>query len=130
MNFIEMCALLFLLAYVNSAPMRDLDPVFEEIDRCLYEGTSSNAKLRSQWRTVRRYFIRRSNTTEALENSTMNSNVSGSASLSEVNKPPVTSGFSQESGIDITPGSSLLTQTTFSPLKVHYDDYNYPGLAP
>lgn len=143
MHFLEICTLLALLTYVDSVPVKDLDPDLGEIDRTVYTGTFSNGgsgKLMAKLCIVRRHFIRRSNTTEAPGHSTLNRGASETfatvpestefTASSEETTGPVTWESSQELGTGTAQSTSLHTRTTFSPLKVHYDDYNYPVLAP
>ncbi|VDL19866.1 unnamed protein product [Hymenolepis diminuta] len=143
MHLLEICTVLALLTYVDSVPVKDLDPDLGETDRTVYTGTFSNGgsgKLTAKWCLVRHHFIRCNNTTEAPGHSALNTGASETLATvaesteftasSEETTGHVTWESSQELGTGATQSTSLHTRTTFSPLKVHYDDYNYPVLAP
>ncbi|EUB64335.1 hypothetical protein ECG_04422 [Echinococcus granulosus] len=121
--------ILVIFAYVESAPLRG-DSNLEEIDRVVYfgtfeEGSSMKPSKALLW-IEKRCFGRPSGSglvaspegTEAPTSPSATAAIKLTENISEV--PKLHSSFGSDSTVEM--------QSTFSPLKVHYDDYNYPIL--
>lgn len=125
MQCLLICAVFVFFARIRSLSLGEADPSLREIEQITYSGHHKDGNLlvpsKSQWQFIRRLFIRKNDLDTGITKATTEAS------------PLVTSferADSEAEKLYSTVDTDLPTGThsTLSPVKVPYDDYNYPTL--
>ncbi|KAL5110856.1 hypothetical protein TcWFU_008922 [Taenia crassiceps] len=122
--------IIVIFACVDPAPLGEVDPNSEEIDQMVYFGAlkdgGSVEPSKFLWWVGKRRLVgpNGSGLVTAAEGTEVPTSSSATAA------PKLTENTSEVPKLDSSPISdfTMATRSTFSPLQVHYDDYNYPSL--
>lgn len=122
--------IIVIFAYVDSAPIGEVDPNPEEIDQIVYFGAfkegSPMEPSKILWWVGKRRLVGSSGSSLVTVAEGTEAPTSSPATVTL----KLTESTSETPKVDSSPSSDSTTATrsTFSPLQVHYDDYNYPSL--
>lgn len=142
MHLLGFFSFLLILTCVNLVPVKEPD---EALEGMVFPDTFGNGNSgkssKVRWHIQKRRFLRFSNTTASTVAQSTDvpepsvSTTDGTDSWTSITQSAGTAVSAAESTETASKGTDILAlialpRSTFSPFKVHYDDYNYPSLNP